>query len=119
MSKYAKINSENIVENIIISEDSFVAEMIGFFVKETEQTKKADIGDFWDKQNNKFISPKMYNSWILNSEFEWESPVGPKPSDGDYVWKEDSLEWIKQTPGQTRPSENHIWNSETSSWVLP
>ncbi len=44
MSKYAKINSENIVENIIICEDSQVGLLSGKFVKVTDASREAEIG---------------------------------------------------------------------------
>jgi len=93
MSNYAKINSENIVENVIICEDSVVTTLPGFYVKETESTKNAFIGSTWDKENNKFIALKPYDSWTLDENFDWKAPVE-----------------------QTVP--NSYWNEETQSWVV-
>lgn len=41
-----------------------------------------------------FVSPKPFESWILNTEtIKWEAPV-PYPSDGgEYLWNEDNLAW--------------------------
>ncbi len=94
MKIFAEINSDNIVKNVIVCEDSGVpSEFVGTFVECTEETRIASIGDSYDVNNDKFISQKPYESWTLNSDLEWESPVGPKP-DGFYKWIEDSQEWV-------------------------
>ena len=102
MSRYAKINSENVVENVIVCEDNVISSFSGRYVKETDATNKADVDDTWDEVNSKFISKKVFESWVLNSNFEWESPAGPKPTDADYYWDEEAAVWVKQTPGVLR-----------------
>lgn len=92
MSKYAKINSENIVENTIECSDSVIGEMKGTFIKITEATKDTSIGDTWDPINKKFILPKPYDSWSLDENFDWQAPV----------------EW---------PGPGNIWDEETNSWI--
>jgi hypothetical protein len=49
------------------------------------------VGGVYDQNVQKFIDLKPYESWILNSEFEWESPV-PKPQ-GPAVWNESDQSW--------------------------
>ena len=98
MSKYAKINSENIVENTIVCEDSQVSIFEGTYIKVTDETRNAEIGFEWNTSASKFISLKPFDSWILNENLEWESPLGPVP-DIDYpAWDEESGEWFSQTP---------------------
>lgn len=93
MKIFAEVDLNNIVKNVIVCDDSGVPEEIaGVFIECTEDTRMASIGGVYDVDSNKFISEKPYDSWILNSNFEWESPVGPKPS-GFYKWIEDSQEW--------------------------
>ena len=93
MSKYAKINSENIVENVILCEDSEIGTQAGYHVKVTDLTKNAVIGSTYDADNNKFISPKPFESWSLNENFDWVSPVGESPV-GLHTWDEDAQEWV-------------------------
>lgn len=94
MSIFAKINSENIVENVIICEDKDIGLLDGVYIKEDHAiTNKATLNSFYDEIKNKFISPKPYPSWVLNSNSIWESPVGPEP-EGFHSWNEDSQEWI-------------------------
>lgn len=94
MKIFAEINVDNTVKNVIVCDDAGVPEEIsGTFIECTEETNIASIGDFYDSENNKFISVKPYESWTLNSNFEWESPAGAKPTDGFYRWNEESLSW--------------------------
>lgn len=92
MSNYAKINSENIVENVIICEDSNISLFSGNYIKETEETQRANVGDTWDTENKKFIAPKPYDSWTLNENFIWTAPVEQLVSNS--YWDEDSNSWI-------------------------
>jgi hypothetical protein len=54
----------------------------------------AGIGYTYDLTNDVFIIPQgVYNSWTLDSNFNWQSPV-PKPDSEDiYDWNEDTLTW--------------------------
>lgn len=53
----------------------------------------AGPGFTYDKINKVFISPKPYNSWILDQNFQWKAPVS-KPIDGKlYKWDEETLNY--------------------------
>ena len=58
----------------------------------------AGIGYTYDQQRDAFISPKPYNSWILNEDTcLWNSPI-PMPNDGNqYNWNEETQSWTLQT----------------------
>jgi hypothetical protein len=99
MSKYAKINSDNIVENIINCEESEIFAQAGEYVKVTESSRDAHIGSSYNAEKNKFIDPNPYPSWTLDQDTcDWASPAGIKPTDGNYRWDEQSLVWIKLIP---------------------
>ena len=52
----------------------------------------AGIGHTFDGVG--FAAPKPYNSWVLDKEtYLWNAPV-PMPTDGAYLWDEDTLSWI-------------------------
>ena len=55
----------------------------------------AGLNYTYDEENDVFIAYKPYPSWVLNSEFEWESPV-PKPDYEWVSWDEDSVSWIDE-----------------------
>jgi len=96
MSKYAKINSENIVEGVIICNDSEIGKQSGLYIKVTSSTNEPSIGSSYNATVNKFAEAKPpYDSWILNSEYKWESPKGPQPAH-NFDWDEESQEWIDQ-----------------------
>lgn len=95
MTTYAKINSENIVENVIVCEDSNISTQVGTHIKITSETYEAKIGDVYNQEKNKFVSLKPFDSWTLNQEtLIWEAPK-EKPTDGFYRWDEDAQDWIK------------------------
>ena len=57
----------------------------------------AGIGYTYDSQRDAFISPKPFNSWILNEQTcLWEAPVA-YPVDSNinnrYTWNEEILNW--------------------------
>jgi hypothetical protein len=54
----------------------------------------AGIGMTYDEDKDAFISPKPFNSWILNEDTcLWESPVA-YPTDGQrYNWNEENQTW--------------------------
>ena len=95
MSLYAKINSENIVENIIICEDSNISALEGLYIKVTDQTRDAEIGFTYNQSKGYFISTKPWPSWILDENDNWVSPAGPKPVVGTYRWNEEDEEWTE------------------------
>lgn len=95
MSKYAKINSNNIVENILVCEDSQISSFNGKFIKITDSTREPSVGDEYREDKNKFILAPVWQSWILNEDtLEYEAPVN-KPSSGDWIWSESSENWIE------------------------
>ena len=57
----------------------------------------AGIGYTYDRERDAFISPKPYESWLLNDDTcLWEAPV-PYPNDGkSYYWDEDTQSWIEK-----------------------
>ena len=56
----------------------------------------AGFGFTYDTQRDAFISPKPYDSWLLNEDTcQWYSPV-PMPTDGKlYTWDEETVNWVE------------------------
>jgi hypothetical protein len=54
----------------------------------------AGIGYYYDEYLDAFISPKPYDSWMLNEDTcLWESPI-TYPQDGlVYFWNEENQSW--------------------------
>jgi hypothetical protein len=111
MAHFAKLNSNNIVEQVIVvSNDIAINEQAGVdFInnlyntrdvwKQTSYNNKirknfAGIGYTYDSDRDAFLPPKPFNSWVLNeTTCLWNPPID-KPNDGNkYIWNEEILNW--------------------------
>jgi hypothetical protein len=91
------------VENVIVcsSEENFrqltssmpMGMFKGEWIKCTEETGRPNPDWTYDYENNKFISIKPYESWVLNENFDWVAPV-PKPCD-ECLWDEENKQWVE------------------------
>ena len=56
----------------------------------------AGIGYTYDTVRDAFITPKPYQSWVLNEQTcLWEAPIS-YPNDGNsYIWDEPTLSWVE------------------------
>ena len=105
MIQWARLNEDNIIVDITISEDSvfggdWLAENFGGIWTELPNERGLGLGGYWDETRQAFIPFKSYPSWILNEQtLVWEAPV-PKPNDdGDYGWDEQAVAWKEVTNG--------------------
>ena len=102
MSHFAKIDSNNIVTEVIVAEQDFInSGLVGdsFLWVQTSYNKNfrknfATVGSSYDATKDAFIPPKRFDSWILNeTTCLWEPPVAI-PSDGKkYEWNETDQQW--------------------------
>ena len=55
----------------------------------------AGIGFTYDEERDAFIPPKPFESWVLDDyTCLWVPPL-PYPEDGgDYIWDEESVNWV-------------------------
>ena len=122
MSKYAKINSNNLVVDVIESDSNYISTLSGdgYTYKESfdytydtngdiqTNTRKipAGVGMTYDPTADAFIPESPYGSWTWNStDWEWQPPVA-RPTDVEVVdetagtitsvfWNESEQEWQK------------------------
>ena len=104
MSHFAKINSSNIVETVIVAEQDFInSGAVGdsFLWVQTSYNNNfrknyAGIGYTYDKTRDAFIAPKPYPSWTLVEDTcQWTAPTA-YPDDGKvYEWNEDTTNWTE------------------------
>lgn len=47
----------------------------------------------YDHENDAFIGPQPYPSWVLNNQFKWVSPVPYPDNGGVYYWDEQTQTW--------------------------
>ena len=120
MAHFAKINEENIVQQVIVVNNSDCgglefpeSESIGqSFInsigltgiwKQTSYNSNfrknyAGIGYSFDESRDAFIPEKPYQSWVLNEDTcTWGSPI-PIPTDGKFCnWNEETTSWVELT----------------------
>jgi len=102
MSHFAEIDSDSIVQRVIVAEQDFInSGAVGdsFNWVQTSyngnfRKNYAGTGYNYDKTKDAFIAPKPYPSWTLvEATCQWESPVA-YPSDGEhYTWNESTTAW--------------------------
>jgi hypothetical protein len=126
MAHYAKVNSQGIVEQVIVAEpvffDTFVDDTPGRWVQTSYNTKLgvhyteledgtrtpsedqsqalranfASVGGFYHKRNDVFYGPKPHESWVLNT-----------------------TTWGWEAPvayPDANSDEQYVWNEDTTSW---
>ena len=111
MKYYAKINKDNIVENVIVVEDETLIQNGTFgdasswketWKREGEQLSgirgaPASVGTIYDSAADKFYDPAPFASWNLNKNFEvwrWEPPIPYPDPKKPYLWDEPTESWI-------------------------
>ena len=90
MAHFAKLGTGNIVEQVIVIQNSIITDNNG---NEQEQLGVDFINNLYGTRDA-FIPPKPYNSWTLNeTTCGWEPPVS-YPSDGKkYQWNDTDKQW--------------------------
>jgi hypothetical protein len=117
MAHFAEINSEGIVQRVIVVDNNdckdaegneseavgaaFCNNLLGGVWKQTSyngniRKNYAGIGYQYDEDLDAFIPPQPFSKWILNEETaQWEAPV-PMPEGNEedrYVWNDNKGEW--------------------------
>lgn len=113
MAHFAKINENNIVEQVIVADDIqwCIDNLGGEWIQTSYNTYRgvhtqggtplrknyAGIGYIYDSERDAFIPPQPYPSWVLEEETcHWNSPA-PKPEDDKlYVWDEEKVAWVEK-----------------------
>ena len=104
MSHFAKIDSNNIVTQVIVAEQDFInSGQVGdsFLWVQTSYNNNfrknyAGIGYIYDKTRDAFREPQPYASWTLNeSTCIWEPPVAMPDDDKPYHWNEATTNWVE------------------------
>jgi len=111
MAHYAFLDENNIVTEVIPGRDEWeevdgitdweqaYSEVRGQVCKRTSYNSKirgtyAGIGYLYNEEEDIFITPQPYPSWIRSGSF-WQAPT-PKPEDDKmHTWDEESLSWIE------------------------
>ena len=106
MSHFAKIDSNNIVTEVIVAEQDFInSGAVGdsFLWVQTSYNNNfrknyAGVGFTYDKTRDAFYTPQPYPSWTLNEDTcLWETPVAYPDDDKDYDWDEETQSWDEES----------------------
>ena len=107
MINYSKLDTENLVVDITVLDESFSNESDGLlFLKDitghqhwllyTKDNRKNEgaIGTFYDTDRDAFIMTQPYPSWVLNeTTCLWEALVSRPDTDNPYNWNETEQSW--------------------------
>jgi len=105
MAHFARINENNIVEEVLVVPDAeehrgeeFLSIDLGLGGRWIQTSynnnfrkQYAGVGFYYDETKDIFVSPQPYPSWTLDTNSDWQAPI-ERPNDISY-WDEDSLSW--------------------------
>ena len=111
MAHYAFLDENNIVTEVITGKDE--TELIDGLTPEVWygnfrgqicvrtsyngniRKQYAGIGYTYNETADVFVSPQPFESWSLDSNYDWQAPI-ERPADGkDYLWDEDEQDWVE------------------------
>jgi len=74
-------------------------------------------GYTFDSAKNKFISPQPFDSWALDENDDWQSPVTfpTDTTDKNIRWDEDNQKWT--ATDDSDPVNNFNWDASALAWV--
>lgn len=111
MAHYAFLDENNIVTEVIVgvdeselieglSPEEWYGNFRGQVCKRTSynhniRKQYAGIGFTYDAVADVFITPKPFDSWSLDANYDWQAPIA-YPADGNkYLWDEANQVWVE------------------------
>jgi len=119
MAHFAKVNSDNTVEQVCVVNNTEAVSgqeflnslgLSGTWIQTSYNTRSnvhilggtplrgnyAGIGYVYDSVNDVFYPPRRYASWTISADTNWVwTPPIPLPKDGNvYVWDESTTKWV-------------------------
>ena len=105
MAHFAEINENNIVQRVIVVDNSlehrgedFLANELGLGGRWIQTSyngnfrkQYAGVGFYYDEIKDIFVSQQPYPSWILDENSDWQPPV-QRPDELSF-WDEETLSW--------------------------
>ena len=115
MAHFAKLNENNIITEVLVVNNEMLLKTDGtesenkgkvflnglFGTANWVQTsyngnfrkQYASTGFKYDETNDVFIRPQPFNSWNLDSDFDWQPPTDYPTDEQLYTWNEDNQSW--------------------------
>lgn len=121
MAHFAQLDNNNIVTTIIVVHNNELLDQDGneveqkgidfcktLFGQDTQWIQTSYNGNFrknyasgggtYNQELDAFISPKPYDSWILNeTTCRWKAPILMPVDDKAYTWNESTVSWVEIT----------------------
>lgn len=108
MAHFAEINENNIVQRVLVVDNSqehrgqdFLADELGLGGRWIQTSynnnfrkQYAGEGYYYDETKDIFVSPKPYPSWALDENNNWKAPI--EQTDLLTYWDENTLSWVNQ-----------------------
>ena len=105
MAHFARIDENNIVQEVLVVDNSlehrgedFLANELGLGGRWIQTSynnnfrkQYAGVGFTYDETKDIFISPQPFSSWTLDNNSDWQAPIG-RPDELSY-WDEETLSW--------------------------
>lgn len=131
MANFAELNENNIVTNVLHVNNSDCLDLNGVeqeqigisylknifgqdkkyvqtFFSGSSRKMLAGRGYIYNEEYDLFHEPRRFDSWNLDSNFDWQPPT-PMPNDGNlYNWNEETLSWDLWVNINEEPSEEFI-----------
>jgi hypothetical protein len=119
---FAHIENNEVTNKILVDDQSFIDTLPNSneFIRVSEDNGEdgfpvLEIGFSYNDDLGKYIAPKPFDSWVLNSETGFWEPPTSFPDDGKfYIWDEETISWI-----HPKPFDSWVLNSETGFWEPP
>jgi hypothetical protein len=109
MSHWAELDNDNKVIRVLVGDNNdpagdegyqwLIDNLGGTWIKTSYNSNirgtYAGIGYSYNPDEDIFVTPQPYPSWIRSGSF-WNAPT-PMPTEGFWYWDEESLTWIEST----------------------
>jgi hypothetical protein len=107
MAHWAELDDNNIVIRVLVTDNDdpngdegyqWLVDNLGGRWIQTSYNNRirkqfAGIGYSYDPDNDVFIQPQPYPSWLLDGNHDWQAPVPYPEDDLIYFWNEEALDW--------------------------
>lgn len=107
MAHFAKIDENNIVQEVLVVDNSqehrgqeFLAEELGLGGRWIQTSyngnfrkQYAGAGYYYDEIKDIFVAPQPFPSWILDENNDWKAPIAHPNDNNLYYWDEETLTW--------------------------
>jgi len=105
MAHFARIDENNIVQQVLVVDNSlehrgedFLANELGLGGRWIQTSyngnfrkQYAGVGFYYDETKDIFVSSQPYPSWVLDSNSDWKAPI--EQTDPFTIWDEETLSW--------------------------